>query len=159
MGFCRLSKILLSTIVLLAISASAGFAGNSDGTATVSIRAMATVVPPLGVTSPEDNRVMTSPLTSLGVRDINSRSQGAQALSLHRLLVRYPSVGSVIVSVQAESRTLDSFSLQQLTESENNDARSEPSGPGAVIIDLSEQFECVTDPDSDCVITLIYTEN
>ncbi len=158
MGLCRLSKILLSTALLLSAIASNGFAGSAGETATGSIRAMATVVAPLGVTSPEDNRVTTSPLNIFGVRDI-SRPQGAQALSLHRLLVRYPSAGSVMVSVQAESRTLDSFSLQQWTDSENNEASSEWSRPGAVIIDLSEQFECVTDPESECVITLIYTEN
>ena len=159
MGLCRLSKSILNTLVFLGLIASTNTAANAGETARGSIRAMATVVAPLGMTSPEDNRVTMSPLTGLGVRDIRRQPQGVQALSLHRLLVRYPSAGSVAVSVRSGSLTLDNFSLQQWIESSDSEASSQWSRPGAVIIDLSEQFECVTDPESECVITLIYTEN
>lgn len=159
MGLYCLSKTLLSAAVLTVMSASVGLAESHCQTASGSIRAVATVVAPLGVTSPEDNRVTMSSKNSFGLRDISRQSQGVYALSLHRMLIRYPSVGSVMVSIEAEPGTLDSFPLTQLTTIGSCMAGSGPSHPGAVIVDLSQHFNCVTDPESECVITLIYTEN
>lgn len=142
-------NVLLASVALV-LSVGSSAAQTHTNQASASIQATATVVQSLGVTSPEDNLLRVSTSTDPDVVDVPVNEISRHALSLHRMLVRYPSDGSVVISIESDAGTIQNFPLESAME---------PSQPGAVVLDLDDIDRNLVASGSDCVLTLIYSEN
>ena len=139
----------------LALIASSPVAQTYTDQASASIQATATVVQTLGVTSPEDNFLRADGNPDAGVIDV-AVNDPANILSMHRMLVRYPSLGSVVVSIESDSDDTETFALAQWHDS---GGEADLLHPGAILLDLNDVSREVAVDGSDCVVTLIYSEN
>lgn len=159
MGFRHLLTIGLCSaglVILLALSIQAQASG---GQASASIRATATVVPSLGMTSPEEDAVFLSDAESFGIRDMVRSCSGSGTLAAHQMLVRFPSLTSTVVTVESGSESIDRFSLAEWSQEHQPRSSGALSSPGAMIVDLADACGQLSD-DCECVVvTLIYTEN
>jgi len=137
MGFRHLFFIGLYVAVSIVFVTAPGSAQTFGGQASAKIQATATVVPSLGMTAPEDNEVSLSAGQAFGVRDIDKLASGHDALSIHRLLVRFPSLSSTLVTVESDTKSIDRFSLADWSEQSRERSSGEITGPGAMLVDLS----------------------
>lgn len=148
--------IVLAAAVVLAPNGHAQLHANQ---ASASIRATATVVSAMGITAPEDDLVRLSGHETIGVRSLGEKAESTGVLSLHRLLVRYPSQSSTMVSIESGHQEIDRFSLEQWNSMSKADHTTGLSRPGAMLLDLCETCQEINSPDDELVVTLIYTEN
>lgn len=147
-------RISLVVSVALALAVGSLAAQTYTDQASATIQVTATVVPSLGVTSPDDNLLYSNAAHNPGVIDVAVNKTGTEALSMHRMLVRYPSLGSVVVSIESDSKAAESFALARWHQDEPDLSR-----PGAVVLDLEDIDRELTANGSDIILTLIYSEN
>jgi hypothetical protein len=157
MGSYRLTKICPCLLAALAVIAGVAFGDTVSEPASATIKATATVVPSLGGSAVEGNWLSSSSGETAPIPP--AESCGARALSLHRLLIRFPSMGSVAVSVESASGRSDILSLNGWGETASVNSELTALQPGAMMMDLTRIPNALTGSDSTCIVTLIYTEN
>lgn len=140
------------------VAPSVGFAQAVNVQASAAVRATATVVPSIGITSPEDNSITLSD-QSIGFREIVEDGKGRTALSVHRLLVRFPALTSTSVSLETAAGHKDYFTLAEYDDGHTRIFAGNSSRQGAMLLDLCDVCSEITDADGHLVVTLIYTEN
>lgn len=159
MIFRSLVKITVLSLSWTTLAATSGYSETFPDAASAAIQATATVVQPLGISSPEDNLLIESPWRAIELKSFSGDAPGAPALSIHRLLIRAPSLESVAVSIESESGTTNNNSLADWNKYRTTTAALPPSQPGAILVDLGDFHDSFVSSDTCYVITLIYTEN
>ncbi|MEW6412758.1 MAG: hypothetical protein AB1483_09835 [Candidatus Zixiibacteriota bacterium] len=159
MGLGRLLRIILSTAVIFAISFAPGVAEMFIGRASASISATATVVPAIGIVSPEDTLLTMSPQTQIGMTMASWGESSEESLRLDNLFLRSPSVGSVLIEVSSDDDTQGRFSGPAVRHLRFASVSADPYQPGNALLDLNEVIGSLSADCGSCTITLIYTEN
>jgi hypothetical protein len=157
MGSYCLTKICLRLLAAMAVTVGVASGEMVSEPASASIKVTATVVPSLGGSAVEGNWLSTSSAETTPI--LPAESCGAKALSHHRLLIRFPAVSSVAVSVESASGRSDYLSLDDWGGTASVNSELPALQPGALLVDLKRIPNTVTESDSTCTVTLIYTEN
>ncbi len=159
MTFCCLKRIAVLSLSCVVLAITCAYGETFQGSASAAIQATATVVPPLGISSPEDNLLVQSPWKTIEVKSLSGDAPGAEALSIHRLMIRAPSLESVAVSIESESGTTCKQSLAESDGFRITTVASQPLQPKAVLVNLDGFHDSFALSDTCYIITLIYTEN
>ena len=159
MTFCCLKRIAVLSLSGVVLAITSAYGETFQGSASAAIQATATVVQPLGISSPEDNLLVQSPWKTIEVRSLSGDAPGSEALSIHRLMIRAPSLESVAVSIESESGTTTRHSLAESDGYRIIPAASQPLRPGTILVNLDGFHDRFESSDTSYVITLIYTEN
>ena len=151
-----LNRILKTAIVLLVVHAawfSNANSGSRSHLATGTIQATATVVDPRGSTAPDDN-LLTSMPQEFDISGTDSRTD-----PLGELLIRFPSSDGLLISVEADGNEINRFNLGNLPGVLSRTQTSNKNEFQAVTIEACQLFDGLAANSTECVVTLIYTEN
>lgn len=138
--------LLLAAAMVLLLSTSLVAQDWSDPV-SASIKVTATVVPTLGGSFSQEPVQFASLDDGVGL---------SEAYTRYRLHVQFPSLSSVIVSVESCSGARENMSL---LPSHSDGIEADLTRPGAVFVDLNALLSGLNASDGECIVTLIYSEN
>ncbi len=159
MGICRLLRIVLSTAVIFAISFAPGVAEMFIGRASASISATATVVPSLGITSPEDTLLTTAAMSQVGMTMPLSGGDESNPVLLDKLFLRSPAPGSVLITVTSDDDPVGWSISPRDVDFQFASVAHDLYRPGGLLLDLNDAVGQLSSGCESCTVTLIYTEN
>ncbi len=148
-------KIALLTAAVLVLSTGLAAQDWSEPV-SATIQVTATVVPTLGGTLLEEPVQLASLDGYVGLQSMPSTADPEGALIRHSLKIQFPSLSSVLVSVESDAGVVEYLPL---AECHIIDVDADSKGPGAMEIDIGDLAFDLAVSGGDCIVTLIYSEN